>query len=82
MEMFRAPPFVNQVRLVAHKDDYDIAAALCPHLLNPPRSVQEGLPVCNIMSNLHFACMLISSGRAATLHACSWQRPMLQAALT
>lgn len=36
-------PLVHQVSLVPHKHDNDIAATLCPDLLNPPRCVQKRL---------------------------------------
>lgn len=39
-------PLVHQVGLVPHQHDDDVAAALRPHLLDPPLDVQERLPVC------------------------------------
>ena len=39
-------PFVNQICLIANQDDNDVTSPLCSHLLNPTRSVEEGLPIC------------------------------------
>ena len=39
-------PLVDEVRLVAHEENDNVIAPLRPHLLNPPRRVQERLPVC------------------------------------
>ena len=44
---WNSAPFVHKIGLVAHQHDDDVAAALGPHLLNPPYRVQEALPVCS-----------------------------------
>lgn len=42
----RHVPLINKVCLVAHQHNNDIAPSLCPDLLNPPRCVEERLPIC------------------------------------
>lgn len=38
-------PLVSQIRLVAHQHDDDVAAPLCPDIINPLRGLLEGVEV-------------------------------------
>lgn len=48
-------PFVNQICLIADQNDDDITSPLCSHLLDPTRSVEEGLPIC---TERYFVCIV------------------------
>lgn len=39
-------PLVQKVRLVSHQEDYDVAAALSAHLLDPTHRVEERRAIC------------------------------------
>lgn len=39
-------PFINQISFVTNKDNDNITSSFCTNLLNPPRSIQERLPIC------------------------------------
>lgn len=38
-------PLVSQIRLVAHKHDDHVTAPLCPDVINPFRSLLEGVEI-------------------------------------
>jgi hypothetical protein len=38
-------PLVHQIRLVAHKEDDNIAPSFCADLCDPPSRIEKGLPV-------------------------------------
>lgn len=48
-------PLVSQIRLVAHKHDDHVTAPLCPDVINPFRSLLEGIEISDVIHH-HSHC--------------------------